>query len=79
MIMIGDGFPRFPVFQPAKVIPSPFRGRENQLGILIFSSSNPNLNQVLQYLEQYAEAHLLHKYIQFSTQVFTTRQMDVDK
>ena len=48
MIMIGDGFPRFPVFQPAKVIPSPFRGRENQFGILIFSSSNPNLIQAIQ-------------------------------
>jgi len=26
-------------------------------------------SEVLEYLEQYAEAHLLHKYIQFSTQV----------
>ena len=28
--------------------------------------------QVLEYLEQYAEAHLLHKYIQFNTQVHST-------
>ena len=36
--------------------------------IKIFSKA---FNQVLEYLEQYAEAHLLHKYIQFSTQVYT--------
>ena len=35
-IMAGDGIPRFPLRQPAKVIPSSYRGKESKLICLNF-------------------------------------------